>query len=102
MTRNANSEFHLFNYCLVVYQSPAGKSFMHCCKYFGLCSRVPDFGLNIAFLTPLKSLTDASRFLTASTEIIQLLLELIMIRDGILNLYHPYTSLPKSFLTLIK
>jgi hypothetical protein len=45
----------------------------------------------------LKSVTDASRFLTASTEIIQLLLELIMIRDGILNLYHPYTSLPKSF-----
>jgi hypothetical protein len=78
-------------------QSPVGKSFMHCCKYFGLCSRVPDFGLNIAFLTPLKSVTDASRFLTASTEIIQLLLELIMIRDGILNLYHPYTSLPKSF-----
>jgi hypothetical protein len=74
---------------------------MHCCKYFGLYSRVPDFGLNIAFLTPLKSatesVTDASRFLTASTEIIQLLLELIMIRDGILNLYHPYTSLPKSF-----
>lgn len=77
-------------------QSPIGKCFMYCCKHFGLSPSVPDFGLNIA-ITPSTFVTDESRVLSVSNELIELLFELIMIRESIFILHHPCTSSPTSF-----
>jgi hypothetical protein len=73
-------------------QSPIGKSFIYNCTFFGLCFQVPEIESNIGVLTSLKLVTDVARFLTVSADKIQLLFELIMVRDGMLNLCNPYAS----------
>jgi hypothetical protein len=62
------------------------------CTFFGLCFQVPEIESNIGVLTSLKLVTDVARFLTVSADKIQLLFELIMVRDGMLNLCNPYAS----------
>jgi hypothetical protein len=65
---------------------------VHAVMFFGLCFQVPEIESNIGVLTSLKLVTDVARFLTVSADKIQLLFELIMVRDGMLNLCNPYAS----------
>lgn len=74
-----------------------GRNFLHCCQFFKLLVATPDYNFNLQYETVLRSLH--SKNFTAQVSNLNVIFELIMLRDNVYSL--PHNHLDKSDIQLL-